>query len=76
MAHHRSQPANETSDALDRDPDVFAGERSTSRTTAAYRSAMSALTSFINRGGKRIPAYRKRALDEAKEELRRAFGRD
>lgn len=76
MAHQPSQPANVSSDALDLESDVFNGQRSRPSTTTAYRSAMSMLASFMNRGGKRIPAYRKRALDEAKEELRRAFGRD
>lgn len=33
------------------------------------------LTFYINRGGKNLPARRKRILESAKVELRRQFGR-
>ena len=40
-----------------------------------YRSALSMLTFYINRGGKNLSASRKRVLEHAKTELRRQFGR-
>jgi hypothetical protein len=77
------------SDALDLDRGVFtrkdaksiarslkrSAERSTRRKSGAYRSAMSMLTFYINRGGKGLPASRKRTLEKAKDELRKQFGR-
>jgi hypothetical protein len=77
------------SDALDLDQGVFtwsdpkqiaaslkrSAERSRRRKTEPYRSALSMLTFFINRGGKNLSAGRKRVLERAKEELRRQFGR-
>ncbi|HEX3663829.1 MAG TPA: DUF3175 domain-containing protein [Rhizomicrobium sp.] len=77
------------SDALDlkggvfnlRDPKKIAAslkssaEHSTRRKAEPFRSALSMLTFYINRGGKNLPAARKRILEQAKTELRRAFGR-
>ncbi len=77
------------SDALDLDKGVFtwsdpkriaaslksSAEHSRRRKAEPYRSALSMLTFFINRGGKNLPAGRKRVLERAKEELRRQFGR-
>ena len=77
------------SDALDlktgvftwRDPKKIAAslkrsaEHSTRRKAEPYRSALSMLTFYINRGGKNLPESRKRVLERAKVELRRAFGR-
>jgi len=40
------------------------------RKSPPYRSAMSMLTFYINRGGKGMSASRKRVLDRAKGELR------
>ena len=40
-----------------------------------FRSAMSMLNWYINRGGRGISIPRRRALEEAKTELRRVFGR-
>jgi hypothetical protein len=37
---------------------------------------MSMLTFYINRAGKDLPAARKRRLEAAKGELRKAFGKD
>jgi phosphoenolpyruvate carboxylase len=51
-------------------------ERSRRRKSEPYRSAMSMLTFYVNRAGKNLPAKRKRVLERAKEELRKAFGRD
>jgi hypothetical protein len=37
---------------------------------------MSMLTFYINRAGKNLPAKRKRILGQAKDELRRLYGRE
>ena len=79
----------EHSDALDLEPEIFrsndpaeiarslkhSAETSRRRKSEPYRSAMSMLTFYINRAGKNLPDRRKRVLESAKEELRRAFGR-
>ncbi|SRR5260221_14712226 len=49
-------------------------ERSRQRKSAPSRSAMSMLTFFINRAGKKMSAGRKRTLEAAKGELHRLFG--
>jgi hypothetical protein len=41
-----------------------------------YRSALSMLTFYINRAGKNLPASRRKALQRAKVELRKQFGRN
>jgi hypothetical protein len=51
-------------------------ERSRRRKAGAYQSAMSMLNFYINRGGRNLPAAKKRTLNAAKEELRRLYGRD
>jgi hypothetical protein len=51
-------------------------DRSRRRKSGAYRSAMSMLTFYINRGGKGLPATRKRKLERAKDELRALYGED
>jgi hypothetical protein len=51
-------------------------EHSRRRKSDPYRSAMSMLTFYINRAGKNLPATRKRILQRAKGELRKAFGRE
>jgi hypothetical protein len=77
------------SDALDLEPDVFtwsdpkkiaaslkrSAEHSKRRKAEPYRSALSMLTFYINRGGKNLPERRKRILERVKIELRRQFGR-
>lgn len=50
-------------------------EESTERKTDPYRSAISMLTFYVNRAGKTLSADRVRTLKQAKEELRRQFGR-
>jgi Protein of unknown function (DUF3175) len=50
-------------------------ERSSARKSSPYRSAMSMLTFYINRGGEGLSASRRRTLESAKGELRRLFGR-
>jgi hypothetical protein len=78
-----------TSDALDLKHDVFkqrsaaaiarslkrSAERSHRRKSDPYRSAMSMLVFYINRAGKNLSAPRRRTLEAAKGELRKAFGR-
>jgi hypothetical protein len=77
------------SDALDLDRGVFkrkdpksiarslkrSAERSSRRKSGAYRSALSMLTFYINRGGKNLAASRKKVLEKAKVELRKQFRR-
>ena len=50
-------------------------ERSRRRKSGAYRSAMSMLTFYINRGGKGLSKTRKKKLEEAKDELRELYGK-
>jgi hypothetical protein len=78
-----------TSNALDLEHGVFAqrspkrialslkrsAERSRRRKADPYRSAMSMLTFYINRAGKKLSPERRRVLHQAKEELRRKFHR-
>ena len=40
-----------------------------------YQSAMSTLNFYINRAGKNLPRNQKRVLEQAKTDLREAFGR-
>ena len=84
-----SQRVTKTSNALDLEPDVFAGtdpkaiarslkrsaEHSTRRKSDPYRSAMSMLTFYINRAGKNLSQTRRDVLSRAKDELRAQFGR-
>ena len=85
-----SQDVTEHSDALDLEENIFesddpkhiarslkkSAERSDRRKAEPFRSAMSMLTFYINRAGKNLSAERKKVLEEAKSELRKAFGRD
>ena len=80
----------ETSDALDLEGGVFkkddpkaiarslkrSAEHSSRRKAEPYRSAMSMLTFYINRGGKNLTKKQKSTLEKAKDELRIAFGRE
>jgi hypothetical protein len=75
------------SDALDLKKGVFtlddpkkiarslkrSAEHSQRRKSSPYRSAMSMLTFYINRGGKDLSARRKRILEKAKDALRVLF---
>jgi hypothetical protein len=77
------------SNALDLEPDVFkskdphkiarslkhSAERNERRKGTPYQSAMSMLNFYINRAGKNLPQKQKRVLENAKDELREAFGR-
>ncbi|HVZ27888.1 MAG TPA: DUF3175 domain-containing protein [Rhizomicrobium sp.] len=51
-------------------------EHSKRRKSSPYRSAMSMLVFYINRAGKDLPAKQKRVLEQAKDELRRQFGKN
>jgi hypothetical protein len=50
-------------------------EHSHRRKADPYRSALSMLTFYINRGGRNLSARRKRILEAAKPELRKLFGK-
>ena len=85
-----SAEVTEKSDALDLEPHIFeskdpkaiaqslkrSAERSQRRKTEPFRSAMSMLTFYINRAGKTLDDSQRHILEEAKNELRTAFGRD
>ena len=87
--HRWSAKVTRASNALDLKPDVFesddpkeiarslkrSAEASHRRKSEPYRSAMSMLTFYINRAGSNLPRARKTVLEEAKDELRKAFGR-
>jgi hypothetical protein len=87
--HRWSQHVTETSDALDLAPDVFrltdpkriaqslkrSAEHSERRKSEPYRSAMSMLVFYINRAGKNLDATQREHLEDAKDELRKLFGR-
>jgi hypothetical protein len=84
-----SRQVTETSNALDLERSVFtkpsaravalslkrSAERSRRRKADPFRSAMSMLNLYINRAGKNLSPTRKRTLERAKGELRKAFGR-
>ena len=77
------------SNVLDLEPAVFksrspaaiaaslkrSAERSRRRKGSPFQSAMSMLNFYINRGGRNLSRTRKRLLERAKPELRKAFGR-
>jgi Protein of unknown function (DUF3175) len=79
----------QNSDAMDLERDVFksdnsskiaqslkrSAERSDRLKSSPFRSAMSMLTFYLNRGGKNLSTARKRKLEAAKVKLREAFGR-
>jgi len=85
-----SADVTEHSDALDLEEYVFeqhdprkiaaslkrSAERSDRRKAEPFRSAMSMLTFYINRAGKNLPDKQKKVLEDAKDELRAAFGRE
>jgi hypothetical protein len=50
-------------------------EQSKRRKGTPFQSAMSMLTFYINRAGKKLPAERRRVLMDAKTELRRLYGK-
>jgi hypothetical protein len=83
-----SAEVTDNSDALDLEDKVFKGsptsiarslkrsaESSKRRKSSPFRSAMSMLNFYINRGGKNISPTRRKILQAAKDKLREAFGR-
>lgn len=84
-----SREVTEHSNAMDLQPDVFtldnpkeiaaslkrSAEASRRRKSEPYRSAMSMLTFYVNRAGRNLTQKRKRILERAKDELRKAFGK-
>ena len=85
-----SQDVTAHSDALDLEKHVFtradpkaiaqslkrSAEHSKRRKGTPFQSAMAMLTFYINRAGADLPAKQKAVLEDAKEELRAAFGRE
>lgn len=84
-----SQKVTKESDALDLEKDVFtkndaseiarspkvSAEQSDRRKTNTFRSVMSMLVFYIHRAGGILPTNRKKVLEDAKEELRKEFGK-
>lgn len=84
-----SQRVTETSNALDLEEGVFArddpraialslkrsAEHSRRRKSDPFRSAMSMLTFYVNRAGKKLSMERRARLEAAKEELRKLYGK-
>ncbi|SMF13479.1 DUF3175 domain-containing protein [Pseudogulbenkiania subflava] len=50
-------------------------ERSDRRKTDPFRSAMSMLSFYINRAGRKLPAPQRELLEQAKDELRALYGK-
>jgi hypothetical protein len=79
----------ETSDAMDIESDIFksgsarsiaeslkrSSTHSRRRKGTPFQSAMSMLNFYINRAGRNLPKARRATLEQAKRELRVAFGR-
>ena len=84
-----SQRVTRTSDALDLEHGVFSqsdprgiarslkrsAERSHARKSAPFRSAMSMLNFYVNRGGRNLTAAQRKVLEKAKDELRDLYGK-
>jgi hypothetical protein len=85
-----SQDVTEHSDAMDLKENVFestdpkaiarslkhSAEASHRRKSSPFRSAMSMLTFYVNRAGKNLPDKQKHVLEEAKDALRKEFGKE
>ena len=85
-----SAEVTEHSDAMDLEDHVFesddarkiaaslkrSADHSDRRKAEPFQSAMSTLNFYINRAGKNLPATRKKVFEDAKDELRAAFGRE
>ena len=50
-------------------------EKSTRRKSNPYRSAVSMISFYENRGGKNLSGRKKQILQQAKAELKKSFGR-
>ena len=85
-----SQRVTEHSNALDLEKGVFSktdpksiarslkrsAEHSRRRKSDPYRSAMSMITFYVNRAGKKLSPTKRKRLDSAKRELRRLYHKD
>lgn len=85
-----SQHVTDTSDALDLKSGLFekdnpaeiaaslkrSAEQSHRKKGTPFQSAMSMLTFYINRAGDNLPKAQLKVLEDAKDELRKAFGRE
>jgi hypothetical protein len=84
-----SQRVTRESNALDLERGVFAmsdplriakslkrsAERSRRRKSSPYRSAMSMLTFYLNRAGRKLPKTQRARIEAAKDELRDLYGK-
>lgn len=84
-----SKRVTETSDALDLEEGVFtwndpkriaeslkrSAEASRRRKSSPFRSAMSMLVFYINRAGSNLEPEQRKVLEQAKEELRKLYGK-
>jgi len=84
-----SQRVTEKSNALDLEQGVFSrndprsiarslkrsADRSQRRKSEPFRAAMSMLTFYLNRAGKKLSRTRRKRLEAAKEELRDLYGK-
>lgn len=89
MVKKWSQEVTEKSNALDLEEGVFtwrdpkkialslkrSAQASIRRKATPYQSAMSMLNFYINRAGKSLDPAQKTILEEAKKELKKAFGK-
>jgi len=85
-----SQDVTKNSNALTLERDIFtlddpaeiarslkaSAEHSRRRRATPFRSAMSVLTFYINRARDTLPEEQKKVLEAAKQELRKAFGKE
>lgn len=84
-----SKKVTETSNALYLEEGVFnklprqmalslkrSAEQSERRKSSPFRSAMSMLTFYQNRAGKNLSASKKKAIEQAKVELRKLFDKE
>ncbi len=83
-----SKQVTERSNALDLEEGVFkmsprqmalslkrSAEKSTRRKSTPFRSAMSMLVFYQNRAGKNLSKERWQAIEQAKDELRKLYGK-
>ncbi len=85
-----SGKVTQTSDALTLENNVFKGNdpaaiarslkrsavKSRRKKTTPFQSAMSMLNFYINRAGDNLTQKHKKVLEDAKDELRKVFGRE
>ncbi|SDH49087.1 DUF3175 domain-containing protein [Chitinophaga filiformis] len=85
-----SARVSRTSDALDLKGGIFkssnpeeiarslkrSATRSRRKKGTPYQSAMSMLNFYINRAGKNLPEKQQHVLEDAKDELRKVFGKE